>query len=150
MRGLLFWMPHSFDPSVQDEDWAQYAEALSGEFILIFVLSVLTICGLYVYFTRRMTFEDISRPFWPMRLLWIALVPAVWIGVRAWLLFDTFDFLSGKTGALQSGITATAMGILIFMFTSWLIFQIPQVTPPMFRDRPRALIYRWIARLKGK
>jgi len=150
MPWILFWMQSPWDENITVEDWGQYLDALSWEFILWVVVFVLLICAIYFFSVRRLVFADLQRPFRPMRWLWLSLVPGIIVGVRAALLFDSFDGLSGKFGAIPSGISTGLMAVFLTLVFAWLSFLVKGVTPEMFEARPYGLI-NWIRRkFKGK
>jgi hypothetical protein len=136
MCWLFFWMQGPFDNDITEDDWCLYLESLSWEFLFFVVVFVAIICGLYTYFTRRLTFEDLLRPFWPTRFLWIALVPGIIIGIRAMMLFDSMENLSGKGGAIAAAISSGFFAVVVTALVAWLSFLLPGVTPPMFKLRP--------------
>jgi uncharacterized membrane protein YhaH (DUF805 family) len=150
MHWLLFWMLNPGDNRITDEDWSQYLDALVWEYLLWVVASVFVICILYMICTRRLKFADLRRPFWPMWLLVLAVVPGTAVGLRASVLFDTFDGLNGKQGAVSSGISSAFWTTGIVLGLTWVGFAFgPRVTPPMFKFKPRAWYIAIRKKLKG-
>jgi hypothetical protein len=142
MHWLFFWMQGPFDNDITEEDWGLYLDALSWEFLLFVVIFVALICGVYVYFTRRLTFDHLLKPFWPMRFLWLAVLPGIIVGVRAMMLFDSIEGLSGKGGAIPAAISSGFFAMIVTALAGWLSFLLPRVTPAMFQLRPIAWFVR--------
>ncbi len=145
MPWLLFWMQTPFG-EVSDEDWNQYLSAFSWEFLVIALVFVALICGTYAYCTRRLTFDHLLRRFWPVRLLWIAIIAGLVIGIRAYRVFDSFENLSGKEGGIPAALSSGFWSTVIVVILSWFTFLLPGVTPAMFRYRP----VKWIVRLLNR
>src|ERR1700733_2357 len=119
MHWLFIWMQNPPDTDIPEEDWLRYLNALSLELLFIVLISAVLICGLYFYFSRRLTFNDLLRSFWPLRLLWLAIIPGIIVGIRALMLFDSFENLSEKTGAVSSAISSGLLAAILTIPVSW-------------------------------
>ena len=141
MWWLMVWM---LDPpaGVRDIDWEDYLDDLSMGFALGVVATVVLICLLYWYSARKLTFDDLQKPYWPMRFLWLSVLPGIALGIWAPILFDSYDALSGKEGAPYAAISTAFISVLLTALVALIVVISDRITPEMFKGRPWAAFTR--------
>ncbi len=143
MPWIFFWMPTPWDNEIAQSDWDMYLAELSWEFVLYVLISVALICGLYAFCARRLKKkENLLRPFWPMRLLWVSVLPGVAVGLRAMALFESTQDIADKGGEVATSISSGLFAVAVTVLLAWLSFLFPRVTPAAFALRPRAWFLR--------
>lgn len=146
MHRLLFWMQSPLGPDISLDDWTDYLNDLGSEFFWIVIVSVAVICLFYTVWVRCLKFKDISRPFLPMNLLWLSIVPALIVGWRAISLFDSFESFNGKSGAISAAVESGIWAVIFVLLFAWIGFMMPGVVTPEYRNRP----YRWLLALRHR
>src|ERR1035438_8631520 len=55
MPWVFFWMLAPWDNEIAQDEWDTFLAALSWDFLLYVLVFAAVICGLYAYYTRRLT-----------------------------------------------------------------------------------------------
>ena len=137
---LFFWMQRPFNTEINQDDWTSFLDAFAWEFLLYVAVSAVVMCLIYAVCARRLHFEDLLRPYWPLRLLWLAVASGILVGARSVTLFNSTEALSGKDGWLPAAISSGFFAIAWTITIAWVLFYL--VTPAPFKSR---LVRWWLA-----
>lgn len=140
MKNLYaFWVSQPPDPTMSYDLWLGFRNEVFGLLVGCVLAGAAVIIGLYIWQSRKLTIRSPRDPFVrfvPMRLLWLAFLPGIVVGiVYAVRYAKVFPFaqISATGGAVGAALLSAFGTYVIGQVAMWL----PGVTPRKFLYHPR-------------